>query len=68
MTDSHHQVEEITLTVPWGVLALKCWNSKIYEPVLVVHGLCENAGAFDRLLPLLSKYFYYVVIDLPGHG
>lgn len=60
--------EEINIEVPWGVLALKCWNSPNSSPVLVVHGLCENVGAFDRLIPLLSKDYYFVGIDLPGHG
>lgn len=27
----------------------------------------DNAGSFDDLIPLLPKYFY-ICIDLPGHG
>lgn len=33
-----------------------------------MHGWLENAGAFDRLIPLLPKQFSYLAIDLPGHG
>lgn len=61
-------VEEIRITVPWGFLAVKCWHSRVLKPVLVAHGLTENAGSFDRLIPLLPKEFFYVVVDLPGHG
>jgi pimeloyl-ACP methyl ester carboxylesterase len=32
-----------------------------------VHGIQDNAGSFDRLVPLLPRA-YYVCIDLPGHG
>lgn len=28
----------------------------------------DNAGAFDRLIPLLPKHLSFLVIDLPGHG
>lgn len=61
-------VKEVKIQVPWGEIALKCWNLAELPAVLVVHGLCENAGSFDRLIPLLSRQFFYVVIDLPGHG
>lgn len=37
-------------------------------PVLCVHGILDNCDSFSRLIPLLPKYFYYVCIDLPGHG
>ncbi|KAJ8912651.1 hypothetical protein NQ315_012727 [Exocentrus adspersus] len=36
--------------------------------VLVFHGIMDNAGSFDHLIPLLPKQFYYVCVDLPGHG
>ncbi|XP_060530724.1 serine hydrolase-like protein 2 isoform X2 [Cylas formicarius] len=28
----------------------------------------DNAGTFNRLIPLLSKSYYYIAVDLPGHG
>jgi pimeloyl-ACP methyl ester carboxylesterase len=36
--------------------------------VLCVHGIQDNAGCFDGLIPLLPSVFYHVCIDLPGHG
>lgn len=39
------------------------------EVVLMFHGLQDNVGSFERLLPLLpSTNFRYVAVDLPGHG
>lgn len=34
----------------------------------MLHGWQDNAGTFDRLIPLLPKEFSYLAIDLPGHG
>jgi len=37
--------------------------------VLLVHGRLDNAGSFTRLIRYLPMgLFYYVCIDLPGHG
>lgn len=59
---------ELTFPVPWGAIAAKTWGDPCLRPVLLVHGIQDNAGSFDRLVPLLPKIFYYVAIDLPGHG
>lgn len=36
--------------------------------VLCLHGVQDNCGTFDRLIPLLQQDFYFVCLDLPGHG
>lgn len=36
--------------------------------MLCLHGKQDNCGTFDRLVPLLRRRFYYVCLDLPGHG
>lgn len=59
---------ELTYPVPWGVIAAKGWGDPCLPAVLMVHGIQDNAGSFDRIMPLLPKFFYYVCIDLPGHG
>ncbi|XP_011501030.1 PREDICTED: serine hydrolase-like protein [Ceratosolen solmsi marchali] len=56
------------LKVPWGHIAVKAWGNIKNTGVLMVHGTLDNAGAFDRLVALLPHDFYYVSIDLPGHG
>lgn len=47
---------------------MKTWGNKNSTPILVTHGRMDNAGSFDRLIPLLPKSFYYICIDLPSHG
>lgn len=34
----------------------------------MLHGWQDNAGTFDRLIPLLPKDQSFLAIDLPGHG
>jgi pimeloyl-ACP methyl ester carboxylesterase len=46
----------------------KWWGDKSIQPFLCLHGWQDNAGTFDRLIPLLSKEFSYLAIDFPGHG
>ncbi|KAF2895364.1 hypothetical protein ILUMI_10818, partial [Ignelater luminosus] len=46
----------------------KAWGNEENTPVLALHGISDNAGTFDRLLPLLPSSFYYICIDLPSHG
>ncbi|XP_012222357.1 serine hydrolase-like protein [Linepithema humile] len=63
------QSSEIKLTVPWGHVAAKTYGSPTGEPVLLLHGRMDNAGTFTRLIRHLPiGLFYYVCIDLPGHG
>ncbi|XP_043277702.1 serine hydrolase-like protein [Venturia canescens] len=61
-------LRDIKLEVPWGHIAAKTWGMESGKRALLVHGTLDNAGAFDRLLLLLPNNFYYVVVDLPGHG
>lgn len=62
------QAKEISFLVPWGHVAAKAWGCPTNPPVLCLHGIMDNAGSFDRLIALLPKTYYYVCIDLPGHG
>ncbi|XP_015601362.1 serine hydrolase-like protein [Cephus cinctus] len=59
---------EIRIPVPWGHIAAKTWGSPAGKRVFLSHGTLDNAGSFDRLVSLLPEHFYYVCIDLPGHG
>ena len=34
----------------------------------MTHGIMDNAGSFDNLIPLLPDSFFYICLDLPGHG
>lgn len=63
------QCSEIKLTLPWGHVAAKTYGPPTGEPVIFLHGRMDNAGAFTRLMRYLPMgHFYYVLLDLPGHG
>nr|CAD7415705.1 unnamed protein product [Timema poppensis] len=57
-----------TIPVPWGHIAARGWNDPNSTPVLVTHGILDNCGSFNRLIPLLPTSHYYLCVDLPGHG
>ncbi|KAK0089711.1 hypothetical protein PV325_005858 [Microctonus aethiopoides] len=65
---SHKESQELKLTMPWGHVAGIGWGCPRNNPVLLVHGTLDNAGSFTRLIQLLPENYYYVAIDLPGHG
>lgn len=56
-TDGSSQIErsweEVTIPVPWGEIAGKWYGDRSQQPVLALHGWQDNAGTFDRLVPLL---------------
>ncbi|KAF2349107.1 Alpha/beta hydrolase fold-1 [Trinorchestia longiramus] len=60
--------KEFSLKTPTGHIAGKVWNEEAPVAVLCLHGLLDNAGSFDRLVPLLPDHLCCVAIDLPGHG
>ncbi|KAL7016766.1 hypothetical protein ACKWTF_010129 [Chironomus riparius] len=63
------EVEDVTIPLPFGGnLSAKWWGPKSIRPIVCIHGWQDNAGTFDRLIPLLPKEFSYLAIDLPGHG
>lgn len=59
---------EIQIPVAYGHIAAKVWGNENFEPVLALHGWQDNAGTFDKLIPLLSSKLHIIAIDAPGHG
>jgi len=68
---------EVEVEVPWGKIAGLQWSipqsnldQKQGKPVpwLGLHGLMDNLGTFDRLLPGLPPGIQITCLDLPGHG
>lgn len=49
-------------------IAGKFWRNNSHPTFLCLHGREDNAGTFDRLIPLLPRQFSYLAIDFPGHG
>ncbi|XP_014221231.1 serine hydrolase-like protein [Trichogramma pretiosum] len=62
------KIKELTITTPWGHVAAKTHGQSSSYPVLCIHGILDNAGAFDRLIAKLPDDYYYIAVDLPGHG
>ncbi|XP_025198508.1 serine hydrolase-like protein isoform X1 [Melanaphis sacchari] len=60
--------QEISIPVPWGHIAAKTWGHSSDARVLCLHGIQDNCGTFDKLVPLLPRGFYYVCMDTPGQG
>ncbi|XP_055325851.1 probable serine hydrolase, partial [Sitodiplosis mosellana] len=44
------------------------YGNRNEQPILAFHGWLDNAGTFDRLIPLLPEKIPVFSIDLPGHG
>ncbi|GJQ69865.1 hypothetical protein Trydic_g22413 [Trypoxylus dichotomus] len=62
------EIREFKIPAPWGHIAIKVWGDYRNQPIICLHGLHDNAGTFDALIPLLPQNFYYICVDLPGHG
>lgn len=46
----------------------KWWGPMDQQPIVAIHGWQDNAGTFDKLIPLLPSNVAILAIDLPGHG
>ena len=69
----HHSCQEVRIPVSWGSLAGKLWVPLSPSPgtktgALAIHGLLDNAGSFDPLIPYFPLDIPVLAIDLPGHG
>lgn len=62
------EVQEVRIPVPYGEIAGKWWGPKDIRPIVALHGWQDNAGTFDRLLPLLPHHISFLALDFPGHG
>ena len=58
------------IPVPWGVVATVQWTigHGPYTDWIAVHGLLDNAGTFNKLVPCLPPGTRVTCLDLPGHG
>lgn len=46
----------------------KKWGNAGGKRILAVHGVQDNCGVFDRIIPTLRGDYQVICIDLPGHG
>lgn len=49
-------------------IAYKTWGNPENPPIVALHGWLDNANSFDYLAPYLQEHYYFIAIDLPGHG
>ncbi|MFC3908749.1 alpha/beta fold hydrolase [Legionella dresdenensis] len=56
------------IEIPGLKIACKAWGDKNLPPMLALHGWLDNANSFAPLASYLSKHFYLIAVDLPGHG
>jgi pimeloyl-ACP methyl ester carboxylesterase len=57
----------VKINLPYGEwISGKWWGDLSINPILCLHGWLDNAGTFDRLIPLLPREFSYLAIDFPG--
>nr|XP_055325850.1 probable serine hydrolase [Sitodiplosis mosellana] len=68
VNDDLRQWEEVKIEMPWGHVSGKWYGNRNEQPILAFHGWLDNAGTFDRLIPLLPEKIPVFSIDLPGHG
>ncbi|KFB39972.1 hypothetical protein ZHAS_00007357 [Anopheles sinensis] len=66
--DSLNGVREERISLPFGDVICKWWGPREQRPIVCLHGWLDNAGSFDRLLPLLPRHISFLAIDIPGHG
>jgi pimeloyl-ACP methyl ester carboxylesterase len=63
------KVTEVLIPLQSGFkISGKWWGDVNIQPILCLHGWQDNAGSYDRLIPLLPKNYSYLAIDFLGHG
>ncbi|CAB3222470.1 unnamed protein product [Arctia plantaginis] len=61
-------IREWSISFPWGKVAMVSYGNPEKPPILLLHGYMDSAATFIALLELLPDTYYYVGLDLPGHG
>src|SRR5580704_16460511 len=49
-------------------IACKIWGKAENPPIVALHGWLDNANSFDPLAEYLKNNYYFIAVDLPGHG
>lgn len=61
-------MKELNLTIPGFSIAGKTWGNPKKPAILALHGWLDNANSFALIAPYLQNDFYFIAVDLPGHG
>lgn len=58
----------IELNISGLTIACKTWGKPENTPIIALHGWLDNANSFDLLAQQLQNNYYFIAVDLPGHG
>ncbi|KTD55441.1 alpha/beta fold hydrolase [Legionella quateirensis] len=61
-------MKTLELSIPGLTIACKAWGNPENPPLLALHGWLDNANSFDNLAQYLCNDYYFIAVDLPGHG
>lgn len=61
-------MKPLHIDLPGFSIAGKTWGAHNNPPILALHGWLDNANSFDLIAPYFEKHFYFIAVDLPGHG
>jgi pimeloyl-ACP methyl ester carboxylesterase len=56
------------LSISGLTIACKTWGNPEHPPIIALHGWLDNANSFDYLAQYLQDSYYFIAIDIPGHG
>lgn len=62
------QMNTLELTIQDLTIVCKTWGNSNKPPIIALHGWLDNANSFDYLAPYLQDHYYFIAVDLPGHG
>jgi pimeloyl-ACP methyl ester carboxylesterase len=61
-------MNRLELKIPGLSIAYRTWGDANNPPILALHGWLDNANSFESIAEYLAEYFYFIAVDLPGHG
>ncbi|MCE0724718.1 MULTISPECIES: alpha/beta fold hydrolase [Legionella] len=61
-------MKTLKLTIPGFSIACTIWGNPDKPTILALHGWLDNANSFAPLASFLENDFYFIAVDLPGHG
>ncbi len=61
-------MDTLELNIPGLSIAGRTWGNKQNPPILALHGWLDNANSFEPIAEYLQEHYYFIAIDLPGHG
>lgn len=61
-------MNSLELAIPGFSIAYRTWGHSQNPPIVAFHGWLDNANSFEQIAEYLQEHYYFIAIDLPGHG